>query len=171
MNPPVARVYQANTRLAPPLTTSSHATMKTTATPAAGGTTIASRPATIISTLRPIDQPMDSFTMVPTDAALIAPPSTGLRGPIRSYPREREPLISALELRDNFHEITFAVGHHSFVITVSSQPGTTDYRNSSRLHLLDQAINRFARAHGNRDVRHSWRLTGTRHQFQTCSGA
>src|SRR4029077_18698831 len=56
------------------------------AIPAAGGMTMARRPATIISTLSPMDPPNDFFTIVATavDVALITFPPTALPGPYDS---------------------------------------------------------------------------------------
>src|SRR5271169_4387083 len=79
--PPIVRVCHANAKWTVPLKISSQATSRATAIPAAGGTTIARTPATIIRTLSPIDPPRDSFTIVPIDVALIFPPSEGLGRP------------------------------------------------------------------------------------------
>src|ERR1700719_2919755 len=70
-NAPVERVYQAKTRWMQPMNTSSQATNRFTVIPATCGNAIARKPATIIKTLSPMDNPTDFFTMVPTDVALM----------------------------------------------------------------------------------------------------
>jgi hypothetical protein len=59
----VLRVCHPNTQWAAPLNTSSHPNSTVTAIPAAGGITIARIPATIISTLKPMDHPSDFLTI------------------------------------------------------------------------------------------------------------
>ena len=69
---------QANARWMHPLRTSSQATKAFTAAPAVRGDAIARTPATIMSTLSPIDHPTDFFTNPTADVALIvSSPSSG----------------------------------------------------------------------------------------------
>src|SRR5690242_17179248 len=74
--PPVLRVCHPNTKWAAPLKINNHPNNTVTAIPAAGGTTIASTPAKIISTLSAIDHPSDLRTITGTgvDVTLISNP-------------------------------------------------------------------------------------------------
>src|ERR1700731_1022854 len=65
-SPPVLRVCHPNTQCAKPLKTNNPPNNPVTAIPAAGGMTIARIPATIISTLSPMDHPSDFLTITGT---------------------------------------------------------------------------------------------------------
>src|SRR5579872_161163 len=78
--PPIRRSSQANHRCPTPANTSSQATTRLTASPAASGSPIARIPATIISTLIATAQLVKCFTsVVMVEVAIAIPPRKGLR--------------------------------------------------------------------------------------------